>query len=121
MKLINSAVSTVRLASRFVFVVCACAFLFLSSVAPASALGSYQSKPTEGTTQLLETQRRTDKAAQSAPMGLKEVQKRSNEGLNEVQGDADIDKMKTPANSQKSTSIEQEVKGLLKKVTGKDK
>lgn len=105
---------------RFVIVASACALLFLSSVSPAFAISSYQSDPQEGTTQLLETQRKTDAVAKSQPLKLKEVQKESNKGLNEVQGDADINKMKNPANSQSSTSVEENVQNFLEKVTGKN-
>lgn len=95
-----------------------CAVLLLTSTASAFAIESYQSDPTEATTQLLETQRQTDEVAKSPPPTLKEVQKKSNEGLNEVQGAADIDKMKRPENSQNATSVEDEVKNFLEKVTG---
>ncbi|GAX34259.1 hypothetical protein [Nodularia sp. NIES-3585] len=105
---------------RFVIVASACTLLFLSSVSPAFAISSYQSNPQEGTTQLLETQRRTDEVAKSNPLKLNEVQEKSNKGLNEVQGDADIDKMKNPENSQSSTSVEENVQNFLDKVTGKN-
>jgi len=104
---------------RFLVVAFTCALLLLSSAFPAFAINSYQSDPTEATTQLLETQRETDEVAKSPPPGLKEVQKKSNEGLNEVQGAADIDKQKRPSNSQSSTSVEENVKNFLDKVTGK--
>ncbi len=104
---------------RFAIVAAACTLLFLSSASPAFALSSYESDPQEGTTQLLETQRKTDEVARSKPATLKEVQEKSNKGLNEVQGDADIDKMKRPENSQSSTSVEENVQNFLEKVTGK--
>ncbi|HIK03306.1 MAG TPA: hypothetical protein IGS40_01105 [Trichormus sp. M33_DOE_039] len=103
---------------KFVIIAFTCALLLLSSTIPAFAIESYQSEPTEATTQLLETQRRTDEVAKSPPPTLKEVQKKSNEGLNEVQGAADIDQMKRPENSQSATSVEDEVKSFLEKVTG---
>ncbi|MBD2628276.1 hypothetical protein [Trichormus variabilis] len=120
MKILDFAISRVESASRFLIVACACGFIFLFNAFPALAISSYQSDTTEGTTQLLETQRKTDEAAKAPPIGLKETQEKTKRGLNEVQGDADIDKMKTPANSQNATSVEQEVKGFLEKVTGKD-
>ncbi|MBD2292945.1 hypothetical protein H6G06_05475 [Anabaena sphaerica FACHB-251] len=121
MKILDFAISRLRLASRFIFVAFACAFIFLFNAFPALAISSYQSEPTEGPTQLLETQRRTDEAAQSPPIGLKESQEKTKRGLNEVQGDADIDKMKRPENSRSATSVEQEVEGFLEKVTGSNK
>lgn len=103
---------------KFLVIAFTCALIFLSSTIPTFAIESYQSEPTEGTTQLLETQRKTDEVAKSPPATLKEVQKKSNEGLNEVQGAADIEKMKRPENSQSATSVEDEVKSFLEKVTG---
>jgi hypothetical protein len=117
MKNIAFAMSLVR-PVRFLVVAFTCALFFVSSAFPALAIDSYQSKPTEATTQLLETQRKTDELARSAPPGLNKVQEESNKGLNEVQGDADIDKMKRPENSQNATTVEDEVKGFLEKVTG---
>lgn len=118
MKIIASVLSMLR-PVHFLVVAFSCALILLSSAFPAFAIDSYQSDPTEATTQLLDIQRKTDEAAQEGPAGLKEVQKNSNEGLNEVQGDADIDKQKRPENSQSSTSPEDKVKSFLEKVTGK--
>jgi hypothetical protein len=117
MKVINLALSILHPA-RFLLVAFSCTLIFLSTAFPALAISSYQSNPTEGTTQLLETQRKTDEATKLPPAKLKEVQKKSNRGLNEVQGDADIDKMKRPENSQRSTSVESEIENILEKVTG---
>ncbi|MFN6516646.1 MAG: hypothetical protein RMY29_019370 [Nostoc sp. CreGUA01] len=118
MKVIASVLSILR-PVRFLVVAFTCALLLLSSAFPAFAIDSYQSKPTEGETQLLDIQRETDKAARKPPIGLEETQRKSNEGLNEVQGAADIDKQKRPENSQSATTVEENVKNLLDKVTGK--
>jgi hypothetical protein len=117
MKMINFSLSMLR-PVRFVIVAFTIALLFLSSAFPVAAIGTSKSNVTEATDQLLETQRKTDKIAKSAPASLKEVEERSSEGLNEIQGDADIDKMKRPDNSQDATSVEDEVNSFLKKVTG---
>ncbi|MBD2512457.1 hypothetical protein H6G91_35510 [Nostoc muscorum FACHB-395] len=118
MKIIASVLSILS-PVRFLVVAFTCAILLLSSAFPAFAIDSYQSNPTEGTTQLLDIQRKTDEAAKEPPAGLKKVQKESNKGLNEVQGDADIDKQKRPENSQGATSVEENIKNVLEKVTGK--
>ncbi len=117
MKIFSVVLSTLR-PVRFLVVAFTCALVFLSNAVPAFAISSYQSSPTEGPTQLLETQKKTDEAAKSEPPGLRKVQEESNKGLNEVQGDADIDQMKRPENSQSATSVEEEVKNFLGKVTG---
>jgi hypothetical protein len=118
MKIIASVLSVLS-PVRFLVVAFTCALLLLSSAFPAFAIDSYQSDPTEGTTQLLDIQRKTDEAAKEPPAGLKKVQKESNKGLNEVQGDADINKQKRPENSQSATSVEENIKNVLEKVTGK--
>jgi hypothetical protein len=92
-------------------------FIFVNAV-PALAIESFQSKPEEATTQLLETQRLTDEVSRSAPPDLKATQERANKGINEIQGDADADKMKRPSNSQTAVTVKDEVKDLLGKVTG---
>lgn len=114
------SLSTVR-AIRALFVVVTCAVVLFSNVVPAFAIESYQSNPREGETQLLETQRRTDEVSRMAPGNpdMQQTQERANKGLNEVQGDADIDKMKRPSNSQDAVTVEDEVNNFLNKVTGK--
>lgn len=118
MKII-ALVSSLLTPVRFLIVAFTCTLLFVSNAFPAFAIESYQSHPEEATTQLLETQRKTDEVGRSAPPGLQEVQEKSNKGLNEVQGDADIEKMKRPSNSTSATSVEEEVENFLEKVTGK--
>jgi hypothetical protein len=117
MKSINFVLSPLH-QIKYLIVLFTCFLVFLFSAFPASAITSYQSDPTEATTQLLETQRRTDEAAKSPPIGLRETQEKTRGGLNEVQGTADIEKMKRPENSQTATSVEQEVQGFLEKITG---
>ncbi|MEC4803934.1 MAG: hypothetical protein SAJ12_22530 [Jaaginema sp. PMC 1079.18] len=70
-----------------------CALLFLGSATPAWAAAS---SPTKGTEQLNQVQQETDKSAQDAPSSIEEVQAKTKEGLNAVQGSADRDKMKGP-------------------------
>ncbi|ALF53941.1 hypothetical protein ACX27_15500 [Nostoc piscinale CENA21] len=118
MKNMTSVLSLLR-PVRFLIVAFTCALVLFSNAFPALAIESYKSEPTEATTQLLETQKKTDEVGRSAPPGLNKVQEESNKGLNEVQGDADIDKMKRPENSQDATSVRDEVENLLEKVTGK--
>ncbi|MEH1946997.1 MAG: hypothetical protein V7K77_08575 [Nostoc sp.] len=118
MKTIASVLSIFR-PVRFLVVAFTCALVLFSNAFPAFAIDSYQSNPTEGTTQLLDIQRKTDEAAKEPPQGLKQVQEESNKGLNEVQGAADIDKQKRPENSQGAKSVEEKANNLLDKITGK--
>ncbi|MBH8572573.1 hypothetical protein I8752_05870 [Nostocaceae cyanobacterium CENA369] len=117
MKIFTVVLSSLR-PVRFLIVAFTCALLLLSSAVPAFAISSPQSDPKDATTQLLGTQREADEVAKEPPPGLKEVQKKSNEGLNEVQGAADIEKQKRPDNSQGATSVRDEVENFLGKVTG---
>ncbi|MDZ8027561.1 MAG: hypothetical protein RMY36_020985 [Nostoc sp. SerVER01] len=118
MKVIASVLSILR-PVRFLVVAFTCALLLLSSAFPAFAISGSPSSPTEGETQLLDIQRETDKAAKEPPIGLKETQEKTQGGLNEVQGTADIDKQKRPENSQNATTVEEKAKNLLDKITGK--
>ncbi len=104
---------------RFIIVAFTCALLIFSYALPAAAtIGSTTSNPEDEVTQLTGIQKETDQLSTEAPPGLEETQQRANEGLNSVQGAADIEKMKRPENSAQATTVEDEVKNLLNKVTG---
>jgi len=103
---------------RFVIVAFTCALLIFSNALPAAAIGTQTSHPEDEVTQLTGIQKETDKLSAEPPPGLKETQERANEGLNSVQGAANIEKMKRPENSAQATTVEDEVKNLLEKVTG---
>jgi hypothetical protein len=107
---------------RFVIVAIACTVLFFSNAFPAVAtVGTKASNPKEATTQLLETQKRTDEASAKPPLSAEDqIEATKGGGLNEIQGTADIEKQKRPENSGNATTVEDEVKNLLDKVTGKD-
>lgn len=73
---------------------------------------------TKGETQLPETISATeDVAEKAAPMGIKEVIKRNKNGLNEVQGSADIDKMYKADTSKPGTALAKKIDKALDKVT----
>lgn len=103
-------------AVRIIVAAFTCALLFFTNAYPAAAIGAPKSDPTEGEANLNDIQRKTDTSVPNPPLTIKEVQKRSEGGPNEVQGSADLDKMKNPENS-KGTSFVDEVKEGLRKVT----
>ncbi|NJK49417.1 hypothetical protein HC931_15785 [Candidatus Gracilibacteria bacterium] len=106
-------------AVRIIVAAFTCALLFFSSAYPAAAIGSQKSDPTQGEANLNDIQRMTDTSVPNPPLTLKEVQERTQPekgGLNEVQGAADLDKMKNPENA-KGTSFVEEVTEGLRKVT----
>lgn len=105
----------VRLVRMFV-AVCVCALLFIASVSPAIA-GS--SSPTKGEDQLMEIERKSNQVVLSDPYSFEKTAKEANKGINEVQGDADKDKMKNPSNA-KATSFEQQVKNMVESITNSD-
>jgi hypothetical protein len=72
------------------------AVLFFSNLSALAA----QSSPTEGTAQLDEIFQKTEEALDSPAMSLEKIEERSKNGLNEVQGDANRDKMIRSENSE---------------------
>lgn len=95
-----------------------CALVLFSQAMPAYS--SPQSSPTSGEANLLKIEKEAQEAVLDDPYSLEQTQKKANEGLNEIQGTADIDKMKRPENSQGTLSIEQKVQKALEKVTGEN-
>ena len=115
MKSIAFALSGTR-PVRFLIGSVICALIFFSNAFPAVAISSPKSAPEDSTTQLLKTQQNTDDITTKAPPGLKQVQNKANEGLNEIQGAADKDKMKRPENTPGSTTtVEENILKTLEK------
>lgn len=83
-----------------------CAVLFFTS--GCSALAA-KSDSTQGTVQLDQIEQKTQEAIDSPAMSLKDIQERSKGGFNEVQGDADRDKM-SRSNDPKLPVIKQDEK-----------
>lgn len=103
---------------RFVMIAFTCAVLLFSYAVPAFAATS---KPTDGEAQLKSIESKSiDVLEAGGPYSLEKTQYEANKGLNEVQGDADIDKMKRPENSQSAPpAVEQVVQKNLEKLQGK--
>lgn len=101
---------------HFLVAAIACVGLIFSSAYPAFAAGQgTPTSPTQGETQLPKIIDRSEDAAKTGIDSMKEVAKRSEQGLNEVQGAADYDKMQRPENSQEATSFIDQVKETLEK------
>jgi hypothetical protein len=109
-----------------------CALMLFSNATPAFSLSNpfasdkadktvQQSSPTQGEEQLKGIEKGAQKTINRSQDLLSgdEVIKKSNEGLNEVQGAADLDQMKRPSNSQGET-IEGILQNKLEKATGQD-
>jgi hypothetical protein len=98
---------------RLVLTVIVCGLLFISNAFPAQAATS---SPRDGEANLNEIQRKTDDVGYSDPQGLDEVIKESQKGLNEVQGDADKDKMISPQDAKGATTVEEQAESFLDKL-----
>ncbi len=114
--------------SRFVrglVITAVCVFMLFSNVAPALAIGSAPTQPSEGETRLNEIYKESQDALRPEnALNSDKIIERANKGLNEVQEDADIDQMNRPENSRGAVSAAEQVQRALgkavDKVTGKD-
>jgi len=114
MKSIRSRFASLR-PLRLLVALCACAFLVFSNTVPAFAA---KTSPTKGEDQLLNIERKSQEKALEQPSSRAETQAETNPGLNEIQGEADKDKMYTPEKSAGAGSVERNVQKSLEKVTG---
>ncbi len=107
---------------------CVCALMLFSNATPAFSIPNpfakadktvAPTKPTEGEAQLQSIEKGAQKTVNRSQdlLSAEEVIKNSNEGLNEVQGAADLDQMKRPSNAQGET-IEGILQNKLEKATG---
>jgi hypothetical protein len=74
----------------------------------------------KGSERLDDVQKKSEEILRDPPLSMKRVQDESNQGLNEVQGAADIQDMNRPSNSQEATSIQDKAERILEKVKGED-
>jgi hypothetical protein len=132
MKSIQFNLSALWRSLRLFVAGCVCALMLFSNAMPAYSLPNpfannkadktktvETSNPTKGEEQLTGIEAGAQKTVNRSQdlLSADEVIKRSNEGLNEVQGAADIDQMKRPSNSQGET-IEGILQNKLEKATG---
>ena len=83
---------------------------------PQTMINSTRSSPTEGEAPLNEIYEKSEDALKQPPLSMEKVQQEATKGYNEVQGDADFDKMHRPDNSQEATSAAEKVENALEKV-----
>jgi len=110
--------------TRTLAVIFTCTLLLFTNAVPAFAATANttqtKSDPTKGSERLDNVQKKSEEILRHPPLDMKSVQDEANQGLNEVQGAADIQDMSRPSNSQKATSIEEKAEQILEKVTGKN-
>lgn len=102
---------------RASMVVFASLVLFLGVTSPAMAFGNSSSHPSEGTAQMNDLQEASEQSLKNEPRSRGEVQKKAQEGPNEIQGSADADKMYNQSNSRETTSVRKQVEKGLEKIT----
>ncbi|HEY9643624.1 MAG TPA: hypothetical protein V6C57_24255 [Coleofasciculaceae cyanobacterium] len=105
---------------RFLTIAFACTLLLFSNAVPAFAIGSNSTDPREGSVHLDDIQAKSEEILKKDPLNMEETQSEANKGLNEIQGNADVNDMSRPSNSRQAKSAAEQVTEALKKVTGKD-
>jgi len=116
MKLITNIISAIH-PVRFLLTALMCTTLLFASVAPAQAANMFsnKSKPTDGTEQLKKIDDKAQQEINNPAMSLEEIEKRAQNGLNEVQGSADKNKMHTSNSSE--PAIGKKLEKALDKIT----
>lgn len=104
---------------RFLVIAFACTLMVFSNAFPAAAISSPKSDYSEGDAHLDMIQEKSEEVLKSRPLSLEQTQSEANKGVNEIQGAADVQDMKTPQNA-KGVTAEQQLERALEKVTGRD-
>lgn len=105
---------------RTVLVAFTCALLIMSSALPAAAISSSRSNPSEGATRLDKIFEKSEEVTKADPLSMEETQREANQGLNEIQGGADVNQMNRPEDSSHATTAKDQLQNALERVTGKD-
>lgn len=118
--LVNNLRKFIANSTRILVVTILCTLIFISASLPAFASSNPKttSVPTQGEANLEDIQARTEELATEDPPSMTDVIKKQEGGLNEVQGKADAGQMISPDEAE-STSFEEQVGNLFKKVKGK--
>jgi hypothetical protein len=98
---------------RFLVIAFICTLLFVSAALPASAYTTSKDQPLQDD----EVLQKSAEVLRSGPASMKTVQERSSRGPNEVQADADLDKMSRPENSKSAVTIEERIEKALDKAS----
>jgi hypothetical protein len=105
---------------RFLVTVTLCMvmiFSFTANAFAASGMTSNPSSPKQGEAKLDEVYGKSEDALRNPPLSARQVESEANKGVNEVQGAADLEKMKSPENSGEATTVEEQVEKVLDKAT----
>ena len=102
---------------RLILTTVVCGLLLFSSIVPAAQATPV--KGAKGEANLNRIQAKTDEAANpdANPRGIEEITKEAQKGTNAVQGGADAEKMVSPGEAKDATTVEEQAKGFLEKLT----
>ena len=104
--------------TRFLAATFACVLLVFMAASPALAFGGSNSSPDQGTTQMNELQKTSERAVKAEPRNQAELQRKAEEGINEVQGSADRGQMYSSKHSSQTNSVGQQIENALENMTG---
>jgi hypothetical protein len=105
---------------RNLLILFTCAVFLLANTASVLALGqTAPTKLTKGEVQLNKILDKSEKTLQNGLPSLSGEETRANQGINGVQGKADMNKMNRPDNSRQAVSIEDQIETGLKKAERK--
>ncbi|MEB3213731.1 MAG: hypothetical protein VKL39_20450 [Leptolyngbyaceae bacterium] len=118
MKVSLSSISSSLRKVKVLAIAFLCVAVFVMNASPAfAAFGSKSSShSSEGAAQLDETFQESEKAINRQPQSMSEVQSKAQKGPNEIQGDADMEKMRNSSNSSEDKSVEQQIKDAFDSV-----
>ncbi|AFY67149.1 hypothetical protein [Geitlerinema sp. PCC 7407] len=116
MKTIRQNFSAIVKAARVLVLTFVCTLFVFASAAPA-----FSSDLRKGEDALKGIQKESEQVLRgnSVSPSLKETQRKANEGINEVQGAADAEKMNRPSNSQGAKTVEESAKNVLESMKEK--
>ena len=123
MKHVYNSVRTILSSLRPVAIAFVCALMIFSNASPAVAIlgfGDSNSSPDKGLEQLDGVQETSEEAITGSidnANDREDVMKKSQEGLNGVQGAANRGEMKSPSNARGASSVEDSIKQGLEKAT----
>jgi signal transduction histidine kinase len=95
----------------------ACVLLVFTAASPALAFGGSNSDPQQGTAQMNELQETSKRAVKAEPRDRAEMQRKAQDGINEVQGSANREQMYS-SNQSQATSVRKQIENALEDVTG---
>ena len=103
--------------TQSLIVVGMCAFMLIGVTSPALAFGSTPSDSSKGVAEMGEITETAEQTARKGPRNAKEIQEKAKRGPNGVQGDAGLEKMNTPANSQQARTVVDQAEDMLESAT----